>query len=300
MVRLLGNKGFLLTIVIIIIASILRLWYLDHPDTIADENGYIDDAYRLLNNDPYISIRHHPFKHPEGSQGHPFLAQILTVGIYKVSGVSNYSSRLPYALSGILTVVVLLLFFKGIPRRTMMLSALFLAISPFAVRFSRLVHLDAISVLWYTLLGATMWNYYLTKNRLYLILGGVSCALAISTKLNGIIILLFALILFILQSKQLTISPIVSYLKLNFYNILFFILPALFVTLLLNDPGAYLDGVIHPAPVYKMTSLDFWRGALYSLPFWAKAMFYLLSPIVLITWITSLYFLFKEKGYFKR
>src|SRR3989344_8556650 len=125
-----------LPVLIVTIAVILRLWMLNGGDVTDDEKHYIIDAQRLLNKDPYIAIRYHPFRHPEPSIGHPFLYQIEQAIIFKLLGLSVYTSRLPNAISGIAIVIVLFLFTKQLGGRVATLAAFFAAILPMAVRYS--------------------------------------------------------------------------------------------------------------------------------------------------------------------
>lgn len=105
-----------------------------------------------------------------------------------------------------------------------------------------------------------------------------------------------------LQSEELSVKSLSVFFKINLKEILFLLLPAVLVALLLNDPGAYLDGIVHPAQSYNLSSLCFWTDVLGSISFWEKALFNLLSPAVFFAWILSLSLLIlgKDYGYFRR
>lgn len=285
-----------LIIILLFATSILRLYSLEKPDTIEDEHSYIVDAQRLLNKDPYTSIRHHTFRHPDCCQGHPFLAQIFSVIIFKIGGVSSITARLPYAIAGILTVFAVLFFNNKFGLSSAYLSALILAIMPFAVRFSRLVHLDAISALWYTLSALMVWKYKQNNKLIYLIAIGIFIGLSVSTKLNGIILLFMVSLLLVFVKPNFKNYFSIKQLIITSRNIFCILFPALLIIFLLNDPGAYLDGILQPAPVYSLASIDYWIGAIKSISFWREALFNLLSPPLFIVWIISIIFLLKKGG----
>jgi 4-amino-4-deoxy-L-arabinose transferase-like glycosyltransferase len=274
---------FNLSLLIIVMAVFFRVWLLEGIDITADEFHYINDAQRLLEKDPYISIRHHPFQHIFPHMGHPFLVQILTVVSFKILGKSVFSARLVSALAGV-GVVILLLFFRTKEKKNIgMLAASLLAVIPLAIRFSRDAHLDSLLTLWSTAAALFVWLYAKNKQKVYLVLAGLMAGLAISTKLDGLIVLVLSLVLLIsLREKKKNSS-------------LYIILPTLIVSFLLNDPQHYLEGILNPAdPSYNLLSLDFWIKSLTSIKFWSVVLFELLSPVFLVLWIGSNFLLIKK------
>lgn len=291
------TKKFLIFIFIVIIASFVRLWNLQRPDITPDELHYITDAQRLVNHDPYIAIRHHPFRHGSPSIGHPFLAQVIGATVFKTFGFSNFTGRLPYALAGISTVIILFFFNKTLGKEVAVFAAAILAIIPLSVRYSRDAHLDSIFALWITLVALFMWRYYQNKKSYLLVLTGLSAGLAISTKLDGVIALILATLLVIIHIDIFNKKFFLNSVRKIFYALLLIYFPALILSFLLNDPGAYIDGILNPSdPNYVILSKTFWSHAFVSVNFWARVLFNLLSPIVLILWIISLIVLVKEKG----
>lgn len=280
---------------IILVGSFLRLVWFDRIDITADEDHYISESQRWLRGDPYISVRHHPFQHPKPNIGHPFLAQVLSAKIYQGVGFSVWSARLPSALMGILTLILIFLFRGELGGRISVYAGLLLALSPFAVRFNRDAHLDSFLTLWVTLVVFCLWSWHtsLKKEKLWLIVAGIASGLSVSTKLNGIIVLILSGVLLWVVERRL-----INWLRLFLY----IIIPAGLVFAVLNDPIAYLDGIINPAdPSFSLYSIDFWKAALFSLKsFWPGVLFTLLSPWVVIGWLVSLIWLTTRRNVVER
>lgn len=294
-----------LPFLIVLIAAILRLWMLNAPDVHEDERHYIEDSQRLYNRDPYISVRYHARNHPEPSVGHPFLYQIDQAGLFKLFGLSVYSARLPNALSGIALVIVLLLFTRQLGRRVAVLAAIFIAISPLTVRFNRNAHLDTVFALWITISALSIWRYLGGGKKYWLLVSGFAVGLTISTKLNGVYIIPMIVLLLAFVKKESISKKLVKRVLLES---LWVFIPAGIVAFLLNDPMAYIDGIVN-------TSDSTFR--FFSQEYFVRRTTYLLSPISILKFVTVnilllspglfiatliswFYLLFKEKGEFKR
>lgn len=282
-------------IVLVILASSLRLWELNKPDVYPDEVHYIVDGQRLLNRDPYTSIRHHAFRHPVPSIGHPFLAQIFTASTFKIFGLSVYTSRLPAAFAGIATVLLLLLLNYRLGGKTKYLAVIFLAIMPLAVRYTRNAQIDSVFTLMLTLAAVSVWRYLTGKNKVWLAIAGAGAALAISTKLDGVIGLVLVVLLLVFSKENIGFSK--KYLKQLALELSFVLTPLILIAFLLNDPSAYLDGIINPSfNQWRFTSLEFWinRLSLTSLIAFVKVLFDLLSPLMLVAFFVSIVFSLKK------
>ncbi len=275
------------------------------PDVTDDEKHYILDSQRLLNNDPYISIRHHTFRHPEPSIGHPFLYQIEQVAIFKILGLSVYTARLPNALSGIATVLVLFFFTKQLGGKVAALAAFLVAILPMAVRYSKNAQLDTVFGLWITIIALSIWKYLENKNRFWLLMAGVATAFSISTKLNGIYTApMVLLLLFFAKEEKFGFKLI----KAKVVDSIWIFLPAATIALLLNNPYSYIDGIIHPSfQAYSFFSKTFYTQTVPILfsptefLYFFKTNLLLLSPGLLFTLLVSWFFLiFKIRGYVVR
>jgi 4-amino-4-deoxy-L-arabinose transferase-like glycosyltransferase len=292
-------------VLILTIAAVLRLWLLNKPDVTDDEKHYIIDAQRLANKDPYIALRYHPFRHPEPSIGHPFLYQAEQAVIFKTLGYSVYTSRLPNALSGIAIVAALFLFSKQLGGRVSALAAFLAAVLPMAVRYNRNAQLDSVFALWITLCALSIWKYLTENKKFWLVLSGIFAGMTISTKLNGIYIvpMIFLLLTFVKGEKFNLVLV-----RRVFIESLWVGAPACIIAFLLNDPLAYLDGIINPSfEAYSFFSKEFITQRI---PFlfnprsiftFFKANFLLLSPFMLGVSIVAFNFLiFKARNMVSR
>lgn len=294
-------KKWGLVLLILITASILRLWMLNGGDITDDEKHYIIDAQRLLNKDPYIAIRYHPARHPEPSIGHPFLYQIEQAFIFKHLGLSVYTSRLPNALSGIAIVAALLLFTKQLGGRVAALAAFFVAISPMAVRYSRNAQIDTVFALWITVAALAIWRHIDGGSKYWLLIAGTCAGFAISTKLNGVYVVLMIILLLTFSKGEKLSKKFILRITREFLLVM---IPSGIISFLLNDPRSYLNGIINPSfEAYNFFSKEFFTQRL---PFlfsprsifaFVKVNFLLLSPGFLLATIAAFYFLiFKTKN----
>lgn len=267
-------------VLIIVLAIMFRFWNLGAVDYHSDELHYASDAFRHFNQDPFISVRHHPFAHPAPSVGHPFLQPLLSSVMFNVFGHSLLVPRMIPAIFGVATVILLLLLSPIFGARTSYLSALFLSILPFSVRFSRDGHLDSLLTFFITASVVLLLLFNKSKKWWLLVLVGISNALAISTKLDGGISLIISLIvLFIIgfgrKPKQL--------LKYLFISTSLTLIPCVFLAFILNDPSAYIDGIFRPADrAYQIHSLMFWIKPAFLMPFWTSVFWNMFSPVVMI------------------
>lgn len=283
-------KLILIAFLILLLGGFLRTWHLSYPDYSGDELHVTNDALGFCRNDPYVSLRHHPYHHGFPSVGHPFL-QPAVIGVFMCQfGQGLYIPRLVPAISGLLTCLVLLSLLPPLTgRKVAFLSAFFYAIIPFAVRFNRDVHFDSMFALWLTLAVISIWCYLKKPHWWWLVVAGVSSGLAISTKLDGIIVAGTSGLVWLIYSLPLNRKKILSVLFL-------FLLPAIVVSLILNDPGAYLDGIIHPTDqVYQIGLLTYFSRFISSGKFWVFVFAALLSPLMCFIWPLSLRLIFLQK-----
>lgn len=298
-------KKWGLVLLILISATILRLWMLNGGDVTDDEKHYIIDSQRLLNKDPYIAIRYHPSRHPEPSIGHPFLYQIEQAFIFRYFGLSVYTSRLPNAISGIAIVAVLFLFTKQLGGRVATLAAFFAAIIPLAVRYSRNAQIDTVFALWITVAALSIWRHLSGGRKYWLLIAGVSAGFTISTKLNGIYVTLMIILLLTFTNGEELTKKFIWRVTREF---LWVMIPTGIILFLLNDPRAYLDGIINPSfDAYNFFSKEFFTQRLpflfspRSILVFFKVNFLLLSPGFLLAAVAAFYFLiFKTKSMVRR
>jgi 4-amino-4-deoxy-L-arabinose transferase-like glycosyltransferase len=126
-----SKTAFTILIFITLAAAYLRLANLGVPSFWVDELDFVDAAKSMLRvGEPLLD------------SGYPYprapLQTYALMASFKLFGVSEFSSRLPSAIFGILSIPLLFIIGRGLfNERVGLLSALFLAVSPFAIGWSR-------------------------------------------------------------------------------------------------------------------------------------------------------------------
>lgn len=147
-------KVFLL--IIVVLATILRFYKLDTipPSLSWDEAAVGYNAYTIANfgRDEWGKFFPLTFKSFEDDK-HPIHVYFTAISV-KLLGLSEFSTRFPVALFGVLNVVIIFFLARLIFSSNLMglFSALFLAISPYNIQFSRFNH-EANFALFFFMLG---------------------------------------------------------------------------------------------------------------------------------------------------
>ncbi len=117
---------------------------------------------------------------------HPFLGKYLMGLSLRLFGRSDFSARLPSALFGFLTGIVIYFFAKEVTNPWCALAAVCLwSTSPIVLWVSRRAILDAPFVFFFTLSWYLFWRFFQTKSTGHALLGGIMLGLAAATKLVG-------------------------------------------------------------------------------------------------------------------
>ncbi len=120
---------------------------------------------------------------------HPFLGKYLMGLSLRLLGKSDFSARLPSALFGFLTGIVIYFFAKEITNRWYGLAAVCLwSTSPIVLWVSRRAILDAPFVFFFTLSWYLFWRFFQTKSTGHALLGGITLGLAVATKIVGVML----------------------------------------------------------------------------------------------------------------
>lgn len=287
-------------LLIVVTALSMRVWRLSDSDINPDEYHYIHEAERLWHGDPYISIRHHPFLHPQPNMGHPFWVQVVMATGFRLWGSSILVARLVSVVAGMGTVGLMLWFDRRLLWRTRVTGALLFAIVPLAVRFNRTAYLDSWLTLWTLGMGWAIWHYNSSKGRkkIFLVIAGVAAGLAVATKLSGVFALLAGGGLVGLawwhERKQRQLATLFGWQ-------LWFFIPGLMVSWLLNDPAAYWNAMATPADAeFQVLTLSYWMSGLrLFLVQVAQASWFLLGPALVGAMLYSLkYLMQKQRGVF--
>ncbi|NQX27167.1 phospholipid carrier-dependent glycosyltransferase [Microbacteriaceae bacterium VKM Ac-2854] len=156
-----------LPLLVVLVAAVLRLWNLGHPDALVfDETFYVKDAWTLwnlgfegewpANSDPGFAAGDvYAFTGNPSFIAHPPLGKwIIALGMGLLGADNSVGWRLSAAICGILAVAVVILIGKRLFRSTLIasLAGFFLAIDGHAIVLSRVSLLDGI-LMFVTLLG---------------------------------------------------------------------------------------------------------------------------------------------------
>lgn len=133
-------KKHWLIILILVLASFLRLWKLNsYPALNADEAAIGYNAYSLILTGHDEHGNAWPIHFQSFNDYKPGLYFYLVLPFVKVLGLNEWAVRLPNASLGVLTVLILYLLVKELfgNEKMALASAFFLAISPWHIQFSR-------------------------------------------------------------------------------------------------------------------------------------------------------------------
>lgn len=223
-------------VLIIALASFLRLWRLDKnpPSANWDESSIGWNAYSILKTGRDDFGQFLPLSFRSNDDYKTPLYFYLDVPFVKVLGLNLWSVRLPSALSGIASVyltfvLVNLLFAK---QKIALLSALFLAISPWSIHFSRGA-LEANLTIFFNLV-ATIFFIKGLKNPRYFVLSAVVFGLSLFNYLIPRYFLPFYIGgLFILYRKELVNKKV----AISIFVVIFLIFAIPIVKNLLTPSG---------------------------------------------------------------
>lgn len=126
---------------IMLLAFILRFWNLDsYPALNADEASNAYDAYSLIQTGMDQHGRHWPLTFQSFNDYKPGLYVYLDIPFVKMMGLTPLAARIPGALAGVLSVLVLYFLIKELKIgnwKLEIITSFLLAISPWHIHFSR-------------------------------------------------------------------------------------------------------------------------------------------------------------------
>ncbi len=133
------NKKIILAL-IIVLAFVLRFWRLDsYPALNADEAAIGYNAYSLIQTELDEHGHSWPIHFQSFNDYKPGLYFYIVLPFVKFIGLNEWAVRIPGAFLGVLTVLVIYLLISELFKKDnfALFSALFLAISPWHIQFSR-------------------------------------------------------------------------------------------------------------------------------------------------------------------
>ena len=188
--RLNLSKGeYLLLIIIILAASLVRLWDLDSNGFNNDEAIYSGQAATLAGHKEYG-------EHFSIYRAHPLLLQYFVSVMFANFGISDTIARLVPAILGIFTVIVTYMIGKILyDKKVAFIAAFVLALLSYHIIVSRQVMLDASLTFFFTL---TLYFFVLhlkkPKEAHWLFLVGASAGLSFLSKEIGIFALITSIV----------------------------------------------------------------------------------------------------------
>lgn len=149
--------------VIIVTSAFLRLFQLGDRAMHHDESLHAFYSWQLSNG---LGFVHNPMTHGP-------LQMELTAGIFVLLGDSDFTARFLYALTGILLVMMPILFRDFLGRTGAILTSSMLCVSPALVYFSRFARNDIIMAVFTFGIVICMWKYFETQKprNLYIMSG---------------------------------------------------------------------------------------------------------------------------------
>ena len=192
----LSKQEYLFLIIIIVSASVLRLWGLGNVGFNGDEAVYSGQAATLAGKEEstkYFSIY----------RAHPLFLQFIVSIFFSSFGVSDTIARIAPAIFGILTVIFVYFIGKELyDKRVAMVAAIVMTLIPYHIIVSRQVLLD-VPLSFFSTLTLFLVIRYIRQDRgihwLYFI--GASSGLSFLSKEVGIFVLIVSIISLILTKK---------------------------------------------------------------------------------------------------
>lgn len=234
---LLRNKSkltFTSLLLIIILAVFLRFYQLNQipPSLSWDEAAVGYNAYTIANWGKDEWGRTLPFYFKSFEDDKSPIHVYLTALSVKIFGLNEFSTRTPFALFGVLNIILIFYLSKIIFKNEIisLISAFFLAISPYAIQFSRFNH-EANIALFFFMLGLYYFFKGIEQKPKYLIISFLSFGISIlSYHSSKIIVPIMFLLLCSLYYKKLLLIRrefILGILILLLFGIIFILNPAL-------------------------------------------------------------------------
>ena len=158
--------------VLLVTASVMRLWDLGSRAVHHDESLHAFYSWNLYNGSGYV---HNPMMHG------PFQFE-ANAALFYVFGDSDYTSRLLYAFLGIALVGMPFLFRARLGRYGALFASGLLAFSPTMLYFSRFSRNDILMSVWTLGLVICVWRYLDEGKNRYLYASAALLALAFATK----------------------------------------------------------------------------------------------------------------------
>ena len=139
-----SKKAYLIILIcIVLLGGILRLYNLGENSFWPDELNFVEAAKSMSSVGEPLLPSGYPYSRT------PLLTYSVMVS-FKIFGVSEFSSRLPAALFGIISILLMFIIGRGFfNARIGLIAAIFLAFAPFAIGWGRICRMYSLFQLLY-------------------------------------------------------------------------------------------------------------------------------------------------------
>lgn len=258
------KKIYILLFLIIIFGSVLRIYRIDTapPSLSWDEAAVGFNAWSIANYGKDEYGKFYPFYFKSfGDDKHPVHIYMTALST-KILGLSEFSTRLPSAFFGILNIILIFYLVRIMfnSNTSALLSAFFLAISPFGIHFSRFNH-EANFALFFYMLALLLFYLAIKSKRILLPLAVLSFGISFITyHPSKIIVPITLFLLLILYKKEIFIQKKLSFFLSIGVGIIFFLIIIINKPLLgvarINQTSSGLDD-IRKTRLFKITNNEF-------------------------------------------
>lgn len=257
------NKIKISLIIIILLASFLRVYKLGDipPSASWDEAAVGYNAYAIANwgKDEWGHSFPLMFKSFEDDK-HPIHIYFTALAI-KIVGLSDFGTRLAPAIFGVFNVLLLFLLSKKLFKSEILglIAAIFLAISPYGIQFSRFNH-EANFALFFFMLGLLSFYYGIEGKVRYFSLSAMSFSLSILSYHSALVFVpVITVILVLFYANQLwkaRKSLVLPILIVLLFGLVILTHPALLGFARIKQ-NALPPETIKSTPIYKKTNNEF-------------------------------------------
>lgn len=156
----------------IILALVTRLWGLGDRVMSHDESLHTQYSLQYVRGDGYS---HTPLMHG------PLLFHVTAL-FYWLFGATDFASRLPVALLGVVLVAIPFFLRRWLGRVGALVTSFLFLISPFITYYSRYIRHDIYVIMWAMIVFIASWYYLRQRKEKYLLWFAAGLALMFSTK----------------------------------------------------------------------------------------------------------------------
>lgn len=257
---ILKYKSIILLFLIIILASFLRIYKIDQiPPSISwDEAAVGYNAYTIANwgKDEWGKTFPLIFTSFEDDK-HPVYVYFTAISV-KILGLSDFSMRLPTAIFGVMCVMVVFYLTKIIFASNFisLISALFVAVSPYSIQFSRFNH-QANFALFFWMLGLLFFLKAIRGKKIFLPFSFFSFGISLFSYHSSLVVVipLIVLLIIIYFKDLLKIKKyfLISILIMIFFGLIMYFNPALLGIARMNQTAVSKDEIFKTF-LYKKTN----------------------------------------------